>query len=179
MQKELPVRKKNRLQGYNYSLNGVYYLTLCVKGKHNLLGEVVVKVITNRPQIILSDYGKIVDKAINNIPQYYPQINVDKYVIMPNHIHMILIVGAITNRPDMDDASGRSIASGRLIIAPTTVSNVIKGMKSYVTKQIGFSMWQKSFHDHIILDEEDYWYRWQYIEKNPAKWAEDEFFSAS
>ena len=126
MQKELSVRKRNRLQGHNYSLNGTYYLTLCVKGKHNLLGEIVVRAITNRPQIILSDYGKIVDKAINNISQYYPQINVDKYVIMPNHIHMILIVEAITNRPqDMDDASGQLIASGRLIIAPTTVSNVI------------------------------------------------------
>ena len=130
IQRELPVRKRNRLQGYDYSLNSAYFLTLCVKGKHNLLGEIDVRAITNRPQIILSNYGKIVDKAINNISQYYPQINVDQYVIMPNHIHMILIVGAITNRPDMDDGSGRLIASGRLIIAPTTVSNVIKGMKS-------------------------------------------------
>jgi len=79
----------------------------------------LLKTATNRPQIILSDYGKIINKAVNNISQYYPQFNVDKYVIMPNHIHMILII-------DMDDANGR------LIIAPTTVSNVIKEMKSYV-----------------------------------------------
>ena len=163
MEKELPVRKRNRLQGYDYSLNGAYYLTPCVEGRHNLLGEVAVGAIINRPQIILSDYGKIVDIAINNIPKYYPQINVDKYVIMPNHIHMILVI-------DTDNISGR------LLIAPTTVSNVIKGMKSYVTKQIGFSMWQKSFHDHIIRDEEDYWQRWHYIDQNPIKWAEDEYY---
>ena len=161
MNKELPVRKRNRLQGYDYSLNGTYDLTLCVEGRHNLLGEIGVGAIINRPQVILSDYGKIVDTAINNISKYYPQINVDKYVIMPNHIHMILVINT---------------HSRRLIIAPTTVSNVIKGMKSYVTKQIGFSFWQRSFYDHIVRDEEDYLQRWQYIDENPAKWAEDEFY---
>ena len=157
---------QNMQQLGNYqspALNGAYYLTSCVKGRHNQLGEVIVGAIINRPQIILSDYGKIVDTAINNIPQYYPHINVDKYVVMPNHVHMILII-------NMDNVSGR------LIIAPTTVSNVIKGMKSYVTKQIGFSFWQRSFHDHIIRDKDDYEQKWQYIDENPAKWAEDEFY---
>ena len=163
MQQELPVRKRNRLQGYDYSLSGTYYLTLCVEGRHNLLGEVDVGAIINCPHTILSDCGKIVEDAIDNIPKHYPQIAVDKYVIMPNHVHIIL------------DVNTEGV-HGRLIIAPTTVSSVIKEMKSYVTKQIGFSLWQRSFYDHIIRDEEDYWQKWRYIDENPAKWHEDEFY---
>ena len=116
MQQELPVRKRNRLQGYDYSLSGTYYLTLCVEGRHNLLGEVDVGAIINCPHTILSDCGKIVEEAIDNIPKHYPQIAVDKYVIMPNHVHIILDV-------DTKDAHGR------LIIAPTRYRTSSKRFK--------------------------------------------------
>jgi len=114
-----------------------------------------------RPQIRLSEYGIIVNKSIQEIPVHYPQIIVDKYIIMPNHIHMILKL------------SGNK--DGRAMPAPT-ISTVINQLKGAITKQIGFSMWQKLFHDRIIRDEIEYQNKLNYIEENPARWAEDEYY---
>ena len=96
-----------------------------------MLGS-VVGAITNRPyaSVKLSEYGHITDDAINEIPVRYEGVAVDNYVIMPNHIHLIM-----------------TFDNGRLIIAPTSVSVVIQELKRHISKQIGFSIWQKSFHD--------------------------------
>ena len=161
-------RKNMRLKAYDYSQNGAYFITICVKDKHEMLSEVVGAII-NRPQnpepyVELSEYGDVVDKAINEIPYYYKNVAVDKYVIMPNHIHMILVVDSFDN-------------DGRLIIAPTSnISTIIQQFKRHVTKQIGFSLWQQSFHDHIIRNEADYQSIWQYIDENPQKWEEDFYY---
>ncbi|MCL2760970.1 MAG: hypothetical protein FWD70_04910 [Desulfuromonadales bacterium] len=111
-----------------------------------------------RPQ--LSDIGKVVEKAIMNIPQIYKTVIIDRYIIMPNHVHIITII-------DYDH--------GRTLCAPT-ISRVIKQCKEYVTKQIGFSPWQKSFHDHIIRDETDYTRIAEHIENNPANWENDNYY---
>jgi len=167
--KELPVRKGVRLKGHDYASAGYYFVTFCVKDKHELLGEIKADVgaIINRPPpptIRLSEYGQVVQAAIQEIPVHYTGVVVDKYVIMPNHIHMILMLG-----------------HGRLIIAPTktsaTVSTIIKQLKRQASKQVGFSLWQKSFHDRIIRDEADYHRACQYIADNPAKWTEDEYYA--
>lgn len=80
---------------------------------------------------------------------------------MPNHIHLLLIIeGSIDGRP---------------LVAPT-ISRVIKQMKGYVSKQIGYSVWQKSFIDHIIRNEKDYIEHYTYIENNPVKWEMDELY---
>jgi putative transposase len=90
MRKDLPQRKNIRLEGYDYSQNGVYFITICIKDRHCLLWEHTVGACIARPQ--LSDMGVVVDAAINNIHQKYEPVCVDKYVIMPNHIHMIFIL---------------------------------------------------------------------------------------
>ena len=98
------------------------------------------------------------------IPQHYPNVFVDKFVIMPNHIHMIL-----TLRKDC----------GRTMCAPTSplsVSRIIRGMKESVTKAVGFPLWQKSYHDHIIRSAADYRRIWEYIDTNPAQWREDCYY---
>ncbi len=115
-----------------------------------------------RPQEIpLNKNGQIVDEAIKNIDKIYQNITVDKYVVMLNHIHLLL---QIHSAPD-----------GRPMVAPT-IDRVIQQMKGYVTKQIGEPIWQKLFHDHIIRGEQDYMEIWQYIDSNPAKWKEDKFY---
>ncbi len=116
-----------------------------------------------RPQVseMLSDIGKVVDTAINNISTHYINVTVPKYVIMPNHIHMIISLSG---------------TSGRAMRAPT-ISGIINQMKGYVTKQIGFSIWQKLFHDHIIRDEQEYLKIWNYIDTNPMKWEEDCYYT--
>lgn len=155
-------RKPNRLTGYDYSKNGAYFITICVKDKRELFWN-SVGTPTAHPQAAerLSEYGIAVDKAINNIPNHYPCVSVDKYVVMPNHIHLIL-------RWD-------SPGNGRAMRAPT-VSTVINQMKGYVTKQIGFSLWQKLFHDHIIRSDEEYAKIWEYIDTNPLKWEDDCYY---
>jgi len=158
-----PERKNIRLTNHDYSTAGYYFITICTKDRRMALGSVIPNVgaIINRPSsgVELSEYGKIAEAAIIEIPIHYQDVTVDKYVIMPNHIHLILV-----------------ITRGRLVIAPTNVSVIIQQLKRYISKQIGYSIWQKSYYDHIIRDEADYMAIWRYIDDNPAKWQEDEYF---
>ena len=158
---ELPKRKPNRLTEYDYSQPNAYFITICTHNKQMLFWENVGASIA-RPEIPqLSFYGKVVEKAISNIPNIYPMITVDNFVVMPNHIHLLLQIRA-------DD-------SGRAMLAPT-ISKVVQQMKGYVTKQLGVSVWQKLFHDHVVRGEKDYLEIWNYIEGNPSKWEEDCFY---
>ncbi len=92
---------------------------------------------------------------------HYPAITVDHFVVMPNHIHLLLQINT--------DNDGRSM------IAPT-ISTVIKQLKGVVSKQVGLAIWQKGFYDHVIRNEDDYLQVWNYIEGNPGKWLEDKLF---
>ena len=151
---ELPKRKNNRLENFDYSSGGAYFITICTRDRKKILSE-IVGADTIRPyEIKLSRYGKTVDEAIKNISKIYENISIDKYVIMPDHVHIIL---QITKN------------SGRIISAPT----VIAGMKRYVSKKCGTSFWQKGFYDHIIRNQKDYNEIWEYIENNPKKYAGD------
>lgn len=118
-------------------------------------------------KIHLSEFGKAVKNSLKNINVHYPMVYVDKYVIMPNHIHAII-------RIDLNNSAYDGFG-GRTLCAPT-LSLIIKHFKEYVTKQIGFSVWQKSFHDRILRNEHEYYGAWQYIETNPANWENDELF---
>ena len=110
----------------------------------------------------LTSYGEIVDLAIRNIPAAYPQVTVDNYVIMPNHVHLLLQI--------------HSDEGGRMLSAPT-VGVIIGQMKRWASKQAGKSLWQKSFHEHVIRNENDYREIWEYIDNNPAKWLEDRYYT--
>ena len=159
---ELPKRKPNRIPHFDYSTPGAYFVTICTKNRQNIFwGNVGASIA--RPQTPrLSHAGQIVEQAIQNIEHYYPAITLDHYVVMPNHIHLLLQINT--------DENGQPIA------APT-ISTVIQQMKGYVTKQLGVSIWQKLFHDHVIRDENDYRIIWEYIDNNPARWELDCFYS--
>jgi len=191
---EMPKRIYNRLEGYDYSLNGAYFVTVCAKDRQDLFAKYNVGAATCRPQnnnddvrygkrvdspnIKLSDIGHLIDISINNIPQIYEGVFVDKYIIMPDHVHMIIvfdrdtneidgrtIVGAITDRPQNN--SGEHCSP--LHLHYPALSRIIKQLKGVVTKKAGFPVWQKSFFDHIIRHEEDYYMVVGYIENNPKK----------
>ncbi|MDR1735767.1 MAG: hypothetical protein LBR85_02715 [Oscillospiraceae bacterium] len=155
---ELRARKRIRLKDYDYSQAGRYFVTICVKDRHALLGKVDVGEHIVLPQ--LSEIGDIVDTSIKNIGGIYNSVVVDKYFIMPNHVHFILIIKS----------------DGGSTMCSPTISRIIKQCKEYVTKRLGYSIWQTSFHDHIIRDESEYQRIWQYIDKNPEKWQEDCYF---
>ncbi len=161
IQNSFPKRKKIRLEGYDYSSNGSYFVTICVKDeKTSLWSRVGADIIRPNYEFIedikfpLSKEGEIVKTAILNIHTYYNNITVDKYCIMPDHIHMILSIHGNEN--------------GRMISAPT-ISTAVGQMKRWVSKQIGKSVWQKSFFDSIIDSDAVYNEVWEYINNNPRK----------
>ena len=161
---DLPKRKQNRLPAYDYSDANAYFVTVCTEGRKNLFWT-NVGATNGRPQdISLSEQGRIVDEHIRQIPNHYPAVSVDCYVIMPNHIHLLLQI--------------HSTADGRPMVAPT-ISTVINQMKGVISKNIGFPVWQKGFYDHVIRGEADYQETWQYIVGNPGKWADDKLYNSN
>jgi len=158
---ELPTRKNIRLKEFDYSSAGYYFITICVKDGHEVFWADNANVGANCVRPRLSEYGNIAEKEISILSETYNTVDVVKHVVMPNHIHIIL---AIT----VD-------SGGRTQFAPT-ISRVIKQFKGSITKQIGFSLWQRSYHDHIIRNEEEFHRISQYIDENPARWEEDEYY---
>ena len=120
-----PQRKKNRLDNYDYSSCGAYFITVCTLERRNYFWENVGAIIDRPQDVELSPYGKMVDNAIQSVPSAYPTLSLESYVIMPNHIHLLVRVCA-------DEY-------GRPLVAPT-MSRVIKQLKGIVTKQAGRSI---------------------------------------
>lgn len=169
--KELVKRKQLRIKNYDYSQIGAYFVTICTKEKKKLFWNTPYKRQNNNNFLFdddiysLSEYGKIVDETITNVSCVYKNtVIVDKYVIMPNHAHLILFL-----------SNGEIGNDGRPMVAPT-ISRIMQQLKGIVTKQIGFSIWQKGFFEHIIRSEMSYWAIWKYIDDNPIKWETDEYF---
>lgn len=167
----LPKRKVNRLAKYDYSQNGAYFVTICTKNKAYLLSR-IVNVGDGFPVPKLNDAGIIVDNYISLISIKYPSVTVDKYVIMPNHFHLILL---------FDDKLNFIGGTGN---PSPTLGTVIGWLKYQATKQFneqnqtaGLPLFQCSFHDHIIRNENDYKTVWNYIDINPLKWEGDCFYS--
>lgn len=160
---DLPKRKPNRLPQFDYSTPGAYFITICTKNRECVFWDSVGASIARPQELRLSAYGKIVKRAIQSIPVHYPAVTVDCYVVMPNHVHLLLQINT--------DSYGRPMA------APT-ISTVIQQFKGIVTKQIGHPVWQKLFHDHVIRGEKDYLKIWEYIDNNPLQWELDCFYTA-
>ena len=147
-------RKRIRLENFDYSSDGAYFVTVCVIRKDiSLWKHVAANCVRQNITHELSDIGKLVDNEIQKIETIYDSITVDKYCIMPDHIHMILLIDT----------------KWRIQFAPT-ISRVIKQFKGAITKKLGFSIWQKSFNDEIIRNEKAYLEIWRYIDENPVKY---------
>ena len=155
MSEQLP-RKRTRIEHYDYSTPGIYFVTVCTNHRQKILWNGVGADIIRPSRPPLSALGKIVEQAILQIPTHYETIFVDKYCIMPDHIHLLLRI--------------ESNRDGRIISAPT-LSTVVGSMKRWVSRQTGRPVWQKSFYDHGIRNQTDYDSVWQYIENNPLKYA--------
>ncbi|MBR4949987.1 MAG: transposase [Clostridia bacterium] len=156
---EFHYRKPTRLREFDYSQNGYYFITICTKNKKCILSQIVGEGLCALPSIILTAIGEKVYDAIKYINENYNGVKVDKYIIMPNHIHLI-----ISNQTGGDGTP------------PLQVYDIIGRLKSFTTKQYGDILWQRSFHDHIIRGEKDYFEIWNYIDTNAQKWKEDCFY---
>jgi len=175
---KLLTRKNNRLKNHDYSLKGYYFITICSKDRQNIFGEhknIVGEGLAPsryRNKIKLSPLGEIIKKQWNDIPNQYDNIKLDKYVIMPNHIHGILIIDCEDNYR----TAARAVPTISSIIGSykskcsVEYLKYIKGHNLYVSGKI----WQRSFYDHIIRNERSLTAIREYITNNPINWATDE-----
>ncbi|MBQ8546495.1 MAG: transposase [Clostridia bacterium] len=163
MENVLPKRKHPRLKGFNYESNGAYFLTICTQNRRNVLSKIVGRGLAPA-EVVLTKYGEIAREQLFEIEKRFPNASVDFYVIMPNHIHIVLLI---------DNSAG---ASPR-----PTVMDIICAYKSLTTKacrEEGFKgkLFQTSFHDHIIRNREEYEEISKYIYENPINWQDDELY---
>lgn len=155
---EYPKRKHTRLKEYDYSTVGTYFITICIKDEKIILSDVVGRDDLGTPsyEIKLTQNGEIAEKYIKMIPEKYNDIILDNYVIMPDHIHLLL---------SLNGASGSS--------RPTaSISKIIGALKRLINKETGKNIFQASFYDHVIRNENDYIIKYNYIANNPVRWGE-------
>ncbi|MEE1127716.1 MAG: transposase [Acutalibacteraceae bacterium] len=180
-EKELPKRKHPRLENYDYSSAGAYFVTICTQNRRCVLSRIVGRglapAITSGIEYTL--FGKIAEEQLLLLEKRYPCLTVEQYSIMPNHIHAILILaneaaGASPRPTRMNEAAG---ASPR-----PTIMDIVCAHKSLTTrecKKSGFDgkLFQTSFYEHIIRGQEDYDEIAKYIYENPMQWYCDELYA--
>jgi len=186
--KELPKRKPTRFKNFDYSTTGAYFITICTENRERILSRVVGGDVLDAPSVNEADFvvgdslrctcldapqniellphGIIADKYIKQLNEFYDNISVDQYVIMPNHIHIMLFVlknGASRTSPPTKQHSA--------------VSQFVSTFKRFCNKEYGGNIWQRHFNDHIIRNREDYDAHIKYIYENPMRWHYDELYA--
>lgn len=199
MNKELPKRKPTRLKEFDYNNAGVYFLTICTENRDHILSQIIgnneqsaehkivggdvldaprnndnYDLFYENAYIELLPFGIIADKYIKQMNNFYDNIEIDQYVIMPNHIHILLII-----HDDKNLCNGASRTSPPTLSVHrqhSVVSRFVSTFKRFCNKEYGYNIWQRHFNDHIIRNDEDYKMHLQYIYDNPVKWHYDELY---
>lgn len=168
-------RKSIRLREYDYTNPNWYYVTVCTYKRENIFGKV------EKDKMVLNEYGKIVEECWKAIPNHFEHVSLDYFVIMPNHIHGIIIIERRDTAccvPTMEDRKFREMNPGSLsVIVRSFKSAVTKGTNE-LRKDKSAPIWQKNYYEHIIRNEMDLFYIRRYIELNPLKWELDEYYSS-
>jgi REP element-mobilizing transposase RayT len=175
-------RRSTRCKGYDYSQPGYYFVTICLHDKtQNMFGYITNTIMVE------NDFAGIVRRCWENLPKYYTNITLDEFVVMPNHVHGIIIIRDTIVFPSMHQTKCLNTTNGRDNPAPTVqnqkhapaLGNIVAYLKYDSTRYINIlrdskkPVWQRSFHDHIIRDEKSLWMIREYIDNNPAQWAID------
>lgn len=163
----MPDRKLNRLKGYDYSQNGYYFVTICTKNRQEFFGEI------KNGELTLNEYGKITKKCWREIPDHFPNVILDEFIIMPNHIHGIVII------KNNDEGNKNFCSLPWQTKLSKSLSSIIRGFKIGVTKYFREKnndefVWQKSFYDHIIRNEKSLFNIRKYVQNNPFKWTSEQ-----
>ena len=164
---DYPKRKLPRLKDFDYATPGAYFITICTHNKKCLFGTIVQEEKNQEACMRYSKIGEIARGCLLDIEQHYNNVKVEHWVIMPNHVHMLIqITERINPFPTM----------------LCDVPNIIGKYKAAVTRTVGNAfmhsgkLWQASYYDHVVRDDNDYLGIWQYISGNPSKWMEDCFY---
>ncbi len=170
---KLPQRKSIRLKGYDYSQPGAYFVTIVTQNRENLFGEIV------DDKMILNEYGKIVDKFWHSLPEKYQNIELDEFIVMPNHIHGIIIINerVIRELPQRESPKRENdIKNRRKMILPKIIGyfkmNTAKQI-NILRKTLGLPVWQRNYYEHIVRNEDELNRIREYIINNPLKWNLD------
>jgi len=150
-----------RLQGYDYSRAGMYFITICTKDSELMFGKV------HDGKMELSEHGEIAKNELLKTSELLA-FNLAQFIIMPNHVHFI----AVLPEPQIDDETKTSI----IIRNKQLIPKIVQAYKAAVSRKLGFSLWQRSYFDNILRSKEEYEIVKQYIESNPATWQKDKFF---
>lgn len=165
---DLKHRKLQRLKDYDYGQNGAYFITICTQDRLSLFASI------ENGKLELNHAGKMVFDKFIEIPKYYPTIDIDNFVVMPNHLHgIVMIQNERTTQGSFPTITlSDCIQRFKTLTTKLYIDEVKKGNYPRFDKKI----WQKSFHDHIIRNEHEYQEINEYIETNPLKWKEDKYF---
>ncbi|MDO4782693.1 MAG: hypothetical protein Q4A09_05670 [Capnocytophaga felis] len=193
---EIHKRRSVRLKDFDYSREGLYFITICCQNKAHYFGEII------DGEMRLNEIGEIAQKCWRDIPNHFKNVLLHSFVVMPNHIHGIIEivtrVGANQHLPHNETANHHSPHNettnqhlpddnGAKYLSPlrgtsNTIGSIVRGFKIGVTKWVRVNtdihqIWQRNYYEHIIRNEESYFKIHEYIENNPAKWEEDRFYS--
>ncbi|OGU13416.1 MAG: hypothetical protein A2076_17360 [Geobacteraceae bacterium GWC2_53_11] len=174
---EIHHRKSIRLRGYDYSQAGLYFITICTHERLPLFGKI------DDGKMVANDAGLMVEKCWREIPDHFPQVILDGFVVMPNHIHGIIEIrdtGVDVNNVGAKNVGANDYLPLRLHGTSRTVGSIVRGFKVGVTTWFRehtdiHQIWQRNYHEHIIRNEESYFKISEYIEYNPQKWLEDTY----
>ena len=156
---EYPHRKTIRLKNYDYSTPGYYFITVCAKDKKKLFGDLVAGDEFKQSQPVLCKRGETVCAQLEAMTGFYSNIVLEKYVVMPNHVHMLLQVKAEQGT------------------RPSILSAFVGTFKRFCNKSCGEDLWQSRSYDHVVRNEKDYQRIWEYIDNNPTRWTEDSLYT--
>lgn len=166
--KDYPERKRNRLKNYDYSQNGRYFVTICVKNRMEFFGKII------NGKMILNIYGRIVQQSWLDLPNHYKNCHLGQFIVMPNHIHGIVVI-----KNDIFPVGNGSKPFPTMVKRKHGLSEITRGFKTFSSRKINEQnnimpfAWQKSFYDHIIRSNEDLNRIRAYIFNNPRNWNLD------
>ena len=158
-------RKTTRLPGYDYNTPGAYFLTICTENRVCSLSRIVGTGLLDGPKVQLLPWGQIAEKYINQLNDFYEDLVVESFVIMPNHIHILLTVKE-------EGPSGTPVPT----LQNTIVSRFVSTFKRFCNKVCGQNIWQYRYYDHIIRDQKDFDVHLKYIYENPFGWEKDDLY---
>jgi REP element-mobilizing transposase RayT len=158
-------RRSIRLPGYDYSKAGAYFITLCSFNRNLIFGKIV------NGKVVFSKIGMIAAKYLEEIPNHFEDTFIDEFVVMPNHIHFILILLGVQNIEPQQNEYQK--------IIPKSVGSIIRSYKAAVTRWCRITnvenfRWQRNYFEHIVRNDEDLYRIKEYIVNNPLKWEIDE-----
>ena len=165
---EIYHRRSIRLEGYDYSRAGAYFVTICAHKRKYLFGNIV------NDEMALSEYGKIVENVWYNLTGHYQNIKLDKFIVMPNHIHGIIIL------MNMDDVGAGFKPAPTDLTKYYPLSEIVRAFKTFSARHVnelritpGIPVWQRNYHEHIVRNENELNRIREYIMNNPLRWQFD------